>query len=56
MPASVLVDNLAPDLADLTLRALAERSGVREIITVDTKDFAVYRLANKRALSNLLAR
>jgi hypothetical protein len=48
--------DLAPDLADLTLLALAERSGVREIITVDTKDFAVYRLANNRALSNLLAR
>ena len=48
--------DLAPDLADLSLLALAERSGVREVITVDTEDFAVYRLANNRTLSSLLAR
>jgi predicted nucleic acid-binding protein len=48
--------DLAPDFADLSLLALAERTGVREVITVDPKDFAVYRLANGRALSNLLSR
>lgn len=43
-----------PDLADLSLLALAERSGVRDILTVDARDFAVYRLSNGRALNNLL--
>ncbi len=45
-----------PDLADLSLLALAERTGVRDILTVDTRDFAVYRLASGRALNNLLAK
>lgn len=44
-----------PDLADLSLLALAERTGVRDIITVDTADFGVYRLQNGRKLNNLLA-
>ena len=43
-----------PDLADLSLLALAERTGIRDIITVDTADFLVYRLKNGRALNNLL--
>lgn len=47
--------DFGPDLADLSLLALAERSGVREIITVDAKDFAVYRLDGNRTLTNLLA-
>lgn len=45
----------SPDLADLSLLALAERTGVRDIITVDTTDFSVYRLQNGRKLNNLLA-
>lgn len=45
-----------PDLADLSLLALAERTGVREVLTVDARDFAVYRLSSGRTLSNLLAR
>lgn len=45
-----------PDLADLSLLALAERTGVRDVLTVDAKDFAVYRLSNGRTLNNLLAR
>ncbi len=45
-----------PDLADLSLLALAERTGVRDILTVDVKDFAIYRLSSGRALNNLLAR
>jgi predicted nucleic acid-binding protein len=48
--------DFGPDLADLSLVALAERSGVGDIITVDAREFFVYRLANKRALNNLLAR
>ena len=48
--------DLGPDLADLTLLALAERRGVREIITVDAKDFEIYRVSGNRALSNLLTR
>jgi predicted nucleic acid-binding protein len=44
------------DLADLGLLALAERSGVREIVTVEARDSAVYRLAGNRALTNLLVR
>jgi predicted nucleic acid-binding protein len=44
------------DLADLSLLALAERSGVREIVTVDATDFAVCRLAGNRTLTNLLVR
>lgn len=45
-----------PDLADLSLLALAERTGVRDVITVDAADFTIYRLSNGRALKNLLAR
>lgn len=48
--------DLGPDLADLSLLALAERRGVREIITVDAKDFDVYRVGGNRMLSNLLTR
>ena len=44
-----------PDLADLSLLALAERTGVRDVLTVDARDFAVYRLSNGRTLNNLLA-
>lgn len=45
-----------PDLADLSLLALAEASGTRDIITVDAADFSVYRLPNGRALNNLLTK
>jgi hypothetical protein len=45
-----------PDLADLSLLALAERTGVRDVLTVDARDFAVYRLSSGRTLNNLLAR
>ena len=43
-----------PDLADLSLLALAEQTGVREILTLDERDFRVYRLANGERLRNLL--
>jgi len=45
-----------PDLADLSLLVLADRSGIRDILTVDARDFAVYRLASGRALNNLLVK
>lgn len=45
-----------PDLADLSLLAVAERTGVRDILTVDAKDFAVYRLSRGDALNNVLMR
>ena len=45
-----------PDLADLSLLALAERSGVRDVLTVDARGFAVYRLSSGRALNNLLSK
>jgi predicted nucleic acid-binding protein len=48
--------DLAPDLADLSLLVLAERSGVRDVVTIDTRDFAVFRVAGGRTLNNLLAR
>lgn len=45
-----------PDLADLSLLALAERTGVRDVLTVDARDFDVYRLSGGHMLNNLLAR
>jgi len=45
-----------PDLADLSLLALADRTGARDILTVDARDFAVYRLSSGRALNNLLVK
>lgn len=45
----------SPDLADLSLLALADRAGLRDIVTVDVADFLVYRLRNGRRLNNLLA-
>jgi predicted nucleic acid-binding protein len=32
------------DLADAALIRIAEREGIREIFTVDRRDFAVYRI------------
>ena len=39
------------DLADASLLWLAHESGLREIMTVDVKDFARYRLPNGEALT-----
>lgn len=36
--------NRPMDLADAALIRVAEREGIRQIFTVDRKDFAVYRL------------
>jgi uncharacterized protein len=43
-----------PDLADLSLLALAEVTGITEIATVDLTDFGIYRLKNGKRLHNLL--
>ena len=45
---------LRPDFADLALLALAERLKLDRILTLDKKDFMVYRLKNGRALRNML--
>ncbi|MBI2294488.1 MAG: PIN domain-containing protein [Betaproteobacteria bacterium] len=47
--------SLRPDFADLALLALAERLKLDRILTLDKKDFMVYRLKNGRALHNVLA-
>lgn len=36
------------DLADAALIWLANRTGIQSILTVDEKDFAIYRLAGRR--------
>ncbi len=41
------------DLADASLLWLAQESGLREIMTVDVKDFARYRLPSGEALALL---
>ncbi|HEV2007197.1 MAG TPA: hypothetical protein VGQ88_00590 [Burkholderiales bacterium] len=45
---------LRPDFADLALLALAERLKTDHILTLDKRDFAVYRLRNGRSLRNVL--
>jgi predicted nucleic acid-binding protein len=44
------------DYADATLIALAERSGVTAIATVDQRDFSVYRARRRKRFQVLLAR
>ena len=41
------------DLADASLLWLGHESGIREIMTIDVKDFARYRLPNGEALTIL---
>lgn len=48
--------NLPCDYADATLIALAERSGVTAIATIDERDFSVYRLRGRRRFRILLSR
>jgi predicted nucleic acid-binding protein len=43
------------DFADATVVLLAMRSGVREILTADRRDFAVYRLAGRTRFIDVLA-
>ena len=43
------------DFADASVVLLAMRTGVREILTADRRDFAVYRLAGKTRFIDVLA-
>ena len=46
--------NLPMDLADASLLWVAQQSGVLQILTIDVRDFAVYRLPNGKALVPVL--
>ncbi|HEY7655334.1 MAG TPA: hypothetical protein VH881_00590 [Burkholderiales bacterium] len=43
------------DFADASVVLLATRSGVREILTADRRDFAVYRLPGRTRFVDVLA-
>lgn len=42
------------DLADASLVWLAELTGIRDILTLDATDFAIYRLSDRQRLRNIL--
>lgn len=46
--------DLPMDLADASLLWIAEQSGVLDILTLDERDFGVYRTARGKSLRNLL--
>lgn len=46
--------DLPMDFADATLVLLAERTGVGDIITLDRKQFEVYRFRGNRQFTNLM--
>ncbi len=46
--------NLPMDFADATLVLLAERLGSQQVLTLDRRDFTVYRTAAGHAFHNLL--
>jgi predicted nucleic acid-binding protein len=46
--------NLPCDYADASLIALAERSGVTAIATIDQRDFSIYRVRGRRRFRILL--
>jgi predicted nucleic acid-binding protein len=43
------------DFADASVVTLASRLGIREILTADRRDFAVYRLGNRSKFIDVLA-
>ena len=47
--------DLPMDLADTSLVWLADQIGVLEILTLDERDFGVYRLAGGQRFRNVLA-
>ena len=47
--------DLPMDYADASVVLLATRSGVREILTADRRDFAVYRLSGRARFIDVLA-
>lgn len=46
--------DLPMDLADASLLWVAQQTGVLEILTIDVRDFSVYRLPNGKALHSVL--
>jgi uncharacterized protein len=46
--------DLPMDLADATLIWLAENRGLLDVLTIDSRDFGVYRTAQGQALRNVL--
>ena len=46
--------NLPMDLADASLLWVADQTGIREIFTIDLRDFSAYRLPNGKALVPVL--
>jgi uncharacterized protein len=46
--------DLPMDLADASLIWVAQQTGVLEILTIDLRDFSVYRLPNGKALKPVL--
>jgi uncharacterized protein len=46
--------NLPMDLADASLVVLAEQLGHGRILTVDRRDFSIYRWQNNQSFENLL--
>jgi hypothetical protein len=47
--------DLPMDLADASLLWLAEKMGIRDIVTFDERDFVTYRLAGGKRFNNLIA-
>jgi uncharacterized protein len=47
--------DLPMDLADASLVWLADEMGIRDIVTFDERDFAVYRLSDGKRFNNLMA-
>ncbi|HEV7515864.1 MAG TPA: PIN domain-containing protein [Thermoanaerobaculia bacterium] len=45
--------DLPMDLADAALVRVAEREGIRRVLTLDRRDFSVYQLARKGSLTLL---
>lgn len=45
--------DLPMDLADAALVRIAEREGIRRILTLDRRDFSIYQLARKGSLTLL---
>lgn len=43
--------DLPMDLADATLVRVADREGLRDVFTLDRRDFSVYRLSRNRAFT-----
>lgn len=42
------------DFADASIYLLALRTGITSVVSVDRKDFAIYRLPGKKSFTNLL--